>query len=235
MSLKFWHEVWLGGSPSFHLPRPHSQLVKFFSQLKRAEKSWKPRGKPPAKAPAQVPAKILVPLCGKSGDLLWLRLKGYEVVGIETSPVACRAFFEENKIRYKKKTVAKTPVYTGGGITLWCGDYFKIPAQAWEGCAWIYDRAALIALPPLTRKKYVRYLERRFLDGVGVFLITNEYRRDDRLGPPFSVSRAEVTALYRRAFKIRRLETRLDKRLTGSAPKFTKVRVRETAYLLLRK
>ena len=41
---------------------------------------------------------ILVTLCGKSLDLLWLCEQGHDVVGVELSEIAVKQLFEENGI-----------------------------------------------------------------------------------------------------------------------------------------
>jgi thiopurine S-methyltransferase len=43
-------------------------------------------------------SKVFVPLCGKSSDMLWLLAQGYEVVGVELSPLAAQGFFAENQL-----------------------------------------------------------------------------------------------------------------------------------------
>ena len=39
---------------------------------------------------------ILVTMCGKSVDLLWLCSRGHSVTGVELSPIAVEQFFKEN-------------------------------------------------------------------------------------------------------------------------------------------
>ena len=41
---------------------------------------------------------ILVPLCGKSKDLIWLQKHFHQVIGVELVPQAVKVFFEENQI-----------------------------------------------------------------------------------------------------------------------------------------
>ena len=43
---------------------------------------------------------VLVPLCGKSPDLLWLAQQGNTVSGIELSDIAAENFFEEQSLRF---------------------------------------------------------------------------------------------------------------------------------------
>ena len=47
--------------------------------------------------------RILVPLCGKCGDLLWLtKEKNHTVIGIEGVESVAKEFFEENSIDYNR-------------------------------------------------------------------------------------------------------------------------------------
>ncbi len=46
-------------------------------------------------------SRVLVPLCGKSVDLLWLVGQGCDVTGVELSEIAVRAFFAEAGIRLR--------------------------------------------------------------------------------------------------------------------------------------
>ncbi|XP_014680650.1 PREDICTED: thiopurine S-methyltransferase-like, partial [Priapulus caudatus] len=44
--------------------------------------------------------KVFVPLCGKSADVHWLSTLGYQVLGVECSEIAVKAFFEEQNIQH---------------------------------------------------------------------------------------------------------------------------------------
>ena len=57
----------------------------------------------------------------------------------------------------------------------------------------VYDRAALIALPPAMRQRYAQLLCERLPAHVKVLLITLEFEGEQ--GPPFSVYQAEVEQL----------------------------------------
>ena len=49
--------------------------------------------------------RILIPLCGKSFDLLWLSSNGHQVVGVEFAADVIVQFFDENKIKYNIKQI----------------------------------------------------------------------------------------------------------------------------------
>ena len=50
---------------------------------------------------------VLVTMCGKSVDLLWLCNRGHSVTGVELSPIAMSQFFKENSIPH---TVTSKPL-----------------------------------------------------------------------------------------------------------------------------
>ena len=91
-------------------------------------------------------------------------------------------------------------VLAGPRLTLCCGDIFALPsAPAFDR---IWDRASLVALDPTQRGKYVATLTAALKPG-GVVLLQVLHRQAGsplalQGGPPFSVSEADVKALYGR-------------------------------------
>ena len=186
MDLDFWHQKWETNQIFFHQNQIHALLKKYFNHP---------------------PGKIMVPLCGKSMDMLWLLQQGHEVIGVEISPIACEAFFKENNLSYQKSG----NLYQGKKISIWCEDFFKVPAKVWKGCTGLYDRAALIALPGPIRKIYAQHLAQRLHETCSTFwqmlLICLEYPQDRMDGPPFSVSESEVGELFKNNFSIQKLHS----------------------------
>ena len=78
MDTTFWHDRWASNKIGFHRSAVNPLL----------EAHWASLGIVPA-------SKVLVPLCGKSYDMVWLEEQGCAVVGAELSPVAVRDFFVE--------------------------------------------------------------------------------------------------------------------------------------------
>lgn len=72
----------------------------------------------------------------------------------------------------------------------------------------MFDRAALIALPPELRRRYVRELHAMLPPGCRGLLVTLEYPQHEKDGPPFSVPEAEVRTLYGRDWEVEVLERR---------------------------
>ena len=88
--------------------------------------------------------RVLVPMCGKTPDLLWLESQGNEVVGVELSEIAVLGFFEENELRFEPLE-GSLPGYRAidRRVTLYCGDYFEFREEAFDAH---YDRRARVAL-----------------------------------------------------------------------------------------
>jgi thiopurine S-methyltransferase len=204
----FWIKKWVDGEIGFHQSEFHPQLQKYADQF--------------------TIGTILVPLCGKTRDMLYLASKGHQVIGVELSPIACQGFFDENGISYTKKLIQDFTVYTSASITLWCGDFFQLPHEVWENVSGLYDRAALVALPPDSRKKYAAAVVENGAKQTGMLLVTFEYPQEVYGGPPFAVSQSEVSGLYKAA-KVQRLQIQEDKNFQHH-PKLSSVKVSESVY-----
>ncbi|MCP4869615.1 MAG: thiopurine S-methyltransferase [Proteobacteria bacterium] len=169
-----WHDRWNEGRTGFH------QGETINAHLQR---HWGSLAVDPG-------APVLVPLCGKTTDLIYLRSLGHEVVGVELSPIACEAFFEENALAHTREGER----FVGDGITLVCGDYFAPRDLPAFGA--VYDRAALIAIPPSWRERYIATTRRLAAPGAPMLLLTLEYPSKDKSGPPFSIAPDLVRELY---------------------------------------
>ena len=154
----------------------------------------------------QLPAgsRVLVPLCGKSLDLLWLRDQGYRVVGVELSRLAVKAFFQEAGLVPQVSSSGALQRYVSGDITLFCGDFFTLTPDDVQDLAAVYDRASLIALPPDMRSRYVRHLAGLAGNAKGL-LVSIDYPQTQMPGPPFAVEQAEVRRLYAGLANVRSL------------------------------
>ena len=188
MDPEFWHERWRDGRIGFHQDDVNPWLRQYLPGL----------GLPAG-------ARVLVPLCGKSLDLGWLVEQGLRPVGVELSPIACAAVFEERGIAAARAERAGFDHWQGGGIELYCGDFLAPGLLAAGPFDAVWDRAALIALPRSARPDYVRQCARLLAAGATGLLVTLEYDPAEMDGPPFSVPAAEVERLYREAFELQPL------------------------------
>ena len=134
---------------------------------------------------------MLVPLCGKTVDLLWLASRGLEVTGVEVSDIAVRAFFEENDLAYRRVEGDGLPTYaaTSAPVRIVCGDYLQFEDAPFHS---LYDRGALIAVPAPERAAYVEHTRRLLEPDAYRMVITLSYDETVVDGPPFSVPDDEL-------------------------------------------
>ena len=170
MEEQFWKDRWAEGKIAFHEGKPNPMLEAHAARLAGAR-------------------RVLVPLCGKAIDLVWLAERGHEVIGIEIVEDAARQFFAE---------------HPGSPVTILVRDFFAVTREEVGAIDVVYDRAALIALPPEMRPRYADQL-RVLAPGAAGLLISLEYDQAKMPGPPFSVEEPEVRALFR---EVELLETR---------------------------
>ncbi len=153
---------------------------------------------------------VLVPLCGKSPDLMWLCRQGNTVTGVELSPIAAIEFFEDHELRVTEKDGVFEALDEPLRIVV--GDYFAYDETGFDA---LYDRAALIALPASVRPGYAAHTHKLVDDDAFHLLVTLEYDQSRAAGPPFSVGKGEVTDYWP---DLRRVESRND--IENSPPKF---------------
>ena len=194
MEHSFWRARWREGRTGFHRDSTNNHLLKHWSSLDLDES-----------------ARVLVPLCGKSLDMLHLRALGHEVVGVELSAVACEAFFTENGLSYQSEVRGSYSLLRGTGsahgITLVCGDFFGLERPDIGAFDAFYDRAALIALPTKMRADHIAAITRLMKTGGRGLLTTIDYPHGQKSGPPFAVAASEVTERLSPAFIVTPLDT----------------------------
>jgi thiopurine S-methyltransferase len=168
--------------------------------------------------------RVLVPLCGKSLDMLWLAQQGLQVLGVEIAPLAIDAFLAENRLHADKSDAADGTHYrivdgpADGAIEIINGDIFGVALGTLEECSAFYDRAALIAFPAPMRDRLAREVYAKLPAGARGLLITLDYPAGEMEGPPFSVDDDEVHRLFDAQWDIRRLERR---DILASQPSFS--------------
>lgn len=198
MDSKFWQQRWQDGRIGFHKSNVNPQLTEYFSELA-----------------VPISGQVLVPLCGKSVDMVWLAHAGYDVVGVELVETAVQAFFAEQKViptitEFTSATVnAILKRYqgqlAGQTITLWAADIFAISAIDIGEINAVYDRAALIALPATMRADYSAQIV-KLSNHAPQLLITLNYDQSKKDGPPFSISQQQLQQYYDTDYKIIELE-----------------------------
>lgn len=217
MQPEFWLQRWQDGQIGFHRDTVMPLLQKHWPAL-------------------QLPAgsRVFVPLCGKSLDMHWLAAQGHRILGVELSPLAVQQFFAEAGLEPVRHEGRYGEHFTAGPIEIILGDAFGLDAELLADVRGVYDRAALIALPPEMRPRYAD-LHARLPAGCQDLLITLEYPQEQKSGPPFSTGEDDVHATYARDWTIEALERRdiLDEQPAFVAEGVT--RLHTTVYRLTRK
>ncbi len=189
MKHAFWHERWSENRIGFHQSDFNRWLTKYWPTLELSGEE-----------------AVFVPLCGKSRDMLWLREQGHRVTGVELSDLACRDFFTEQGVDIDAIEEGAFHRRERDGITLLTGDVFKTTRPLLDTPRAIYDRAALIALPPEMRVDYAAQIATLTELGDQILLIALEYD-NPRNEPPFSVKGDEVRRLFSESFEIIELDS----------------------------
>ena len=191
MDAEFWLQRWHEGRIGFHRDEVMPLL----------ERHWAALGVPAG-------GRVFVPLAGKSLDMHWLAAQGHEVLGVELSPLAVRAFFADAGLRPAIHADAEGVHHRAGPVDLVLGDVFALSEQLLAPMDAVYDRAAIIALPAAMRRRYVSEVYAKLPRGCRGLLITLEYPQAQMDGPPFSVDEAEVRGLFEPEWAVELLERR---------------------------
>ena len=179
MDADFWMQRWQEGQIGFHRGEVMPLLETHWAALQLAAGS-----------------RVLVPLAGKSLDMHWLAAQGHRVLGVELSPLAVQQFFAEAGLQPVRHRSRYGEHFVAGAVEVILGDAFGLDAELLADIAAVYDRAALIALPPALRRRYLDTVYAALPSGCEGLLITLEYPQREKAGPPFSVEPEEVARLF---------------------------------------
>ena len=188
MDADFWHRKWADNDIGFHESAANALLRAHFEALGLAPGS-----------------RLLLPLCGKTLDIHWLLERGYRVVGVELSRLAVEQLFTELGTEPTVSRAGPLERFGAPGLDILVGDLFDLDRDALGDVDAIYDRAALVALPPDVRRKYAAHLV-ALTASAPQLLICFEYDQTLMEGPPFAVDSDEVAEHYREHYGVRLLE-----------------------------
>ena len=184
MDPNFWHQRWEKNETGWHETRANPLLVQNFSQL-----GLRKRG------------RVFVPLCGKTLDISWLLAQGCRVAGVELSQLAVEQLFLQLGMQPEITRESDVDRWSADGLDIFVGDIFAVSRKALGTVEAVYDRAALVALPPVVRDRYPAHLM-RLTNKAPQLLICYEYDQAATEGPPFSVSAEEVHRHYAEAYEL---------------------------------
>ena len=186
--MEFWHNRWATEQIGWHKSDFNHLMVKHWPNLHLPQH-----------------AEVLVPLCGKSLDMVWLSEQGHTVVGLELVEHAVQSFFKERELVPEQRNTGRHVRYTYPPFSILQGDVFELEANTVQADAW-YDRAAMIALPESRRDAYVDQLRDQTKPGAVGLLITLTYPQEEMTGPPYAVHDDDVHRLFTSGFEVEHLE-----------------------------
>jgi thiopurine S-methyltransferase len=189
MELSYWISRWNKEKTGFHMQNGYPGLEKYWPAIDI------PSG-----------STVMVPLCGKSLDMMWLSKKVDLVIGVEISQKAVGQFFKDNQLDVKRYKYAGFNVYRSGNIEIWCGDFIKLPENKIPDISLIYDKASLTALPQSMRRKYADKMKSFIQNDTKLLLHLFDYPQEEMNGPPFSITPGEVQNLYSEKLRVTLLE-----------------------------
>lgn len=199
--LNFWNERWETGKIAFHQSDIHFSLTEF------AEKFFDRKSE----------GNILVPLCGKSKDMIFLLSLNYKVFGIEFSKIAVESFFLEAKLNYRVEKLSENEnIYYSNNIIIFQGDLFNARKyssvlEILNQTNYCYDRASMVAFNLKERILYAKFIKelpklKLILTPLFDYGPRIPKKENEEVGPPFLVSENELQELYQENFKIELLK-----------------------------
>jgi thiopurine S-methyltransferase len=200
MEISYWESRWRKNNIGFHLPRVYEPLIEFWGESELPENPV-----------------VLVPLSGKSHDILWMMNQGARVIAVEAVEQAVAEFFTEHNITPDKSKRHGFTICRYKTLEIWIGDFFKLPAGEMPPFDLIYDKAAITALPEKMRGDYVEKI--KSLVNTTTQIVTHhfEYNQHEMTGPPFSVPLSELNSYYSGMFKCKIL---VESNTSGNYRKF---------------
>ena len=182
METSFWLQKWQQNEIAFHEHVANPALVKHVNKLALKKDS-----------------RVFLPLCGKTLDIAWLLSKDYRIVGAELSQTAIKQLFIGLSVKPNISKIGELNHYSAKNIDIFVGDVFNLSQKILGDVDAVYDRAALIALPPETRHRYTQHLM-KITNKAPQLLLSVEYNQKLMAGPPFSVSNDEVIRHYAKSY-----------------------------------
>jgi thiopurine S-methyltransferase len=200
--LKLWDDRWKTGRIAFHKTDVHTSLRTYCDDYL-------------LDGIIGGGARILIPLCGKTIDMVYLTQKRpvSEVIGIDGIPKAIEEFIQEHpdlnivvpetQDQVTTMTTTTTDItsikkYKGDKISLYVGDFFTTSLQdiGNEPVDAIWDRGSLVAIEPSLREQYVQQIKQFIKKPSGKYLIATVVRSKTNVGPPYSIDNTEIQRLF---------------------------------------
>lgn len=184
---EFWQGRWQTGATGWDLGKPHPHTARMIDLIAKFH--------PAATGP------VFIPGCGRAHDAAVFCARGFTVVACD---------FAEDAIAEAKKAYGHIKA-----LTLKCQDATLLSPNEIAAYDVIFDRAMYCALRPDLRDAYIKSCFDRLKPG-GIFAslpftkIQFTAERPEGSGPPFCVSREEMTTRLHAMFELKHWEPRTD-------------------------
>ena len=150
---------------------------------------------------------LLLPMCGRSPDLLWLAEQGHTVTGIEWSERAVKQFFQDSEVMYSTEECRFTSgdklgsIYRGVDVpvTIYCADLFSLKGHSSIGkfdCIWDHGSVGSFHPEKSQRADYVAVCDSMLKPGGKILLSTFDYEQSEHAAFPFACSERDVHEMY---------------------------------------
>ena len=173
-----WLDAWKIKKIGFHQSAYNNAMKEHFDKIDMKDKT------------------VLIPLAGKSLDILYFLERGAKVIANELSPIAAQEFFEENEIPYSTDKNTHHEIYKAPNLTYYLGDFFALTKHELGKIDFLYDRACVVALPEQMRTKYFKKIEQLITTKTHLFILTYKHDGPKEFGPPFYVPEEEIINNY---------------------------------------
>ena len=171
---EFWTSVWEEGVIRFHQQNYNAQMVHFFDSINLKEKS------------------VLIPLAGKTKDILYFLEKGAHVTAVEFYEGAVLDFFKENNLSYTKEG----NLFKGDHIHFYACDFFDLKSA--HPFDVMYDRASQVVFSKETRERYYSHVATLINKETLLYLGAIDHSGPEDYGPPYKISTSEVMSYYKK-------------------------------------
>lgn len=205
MDKEFWLSKWNENQLGFHQQDYNQYMVNFFKDYQFKDKS------------------VLIPLAGKSKDILWFLDKGFKVFAVEIAQKAIIDFFEEASISYSKKG----NIYSSKNLEFICDDMFNIENNIQYD--FIYDRASLVALPKEMRTRLYDLYNSLIAKSSTLFSIVIDYNKELMNGPPFNINDSEIKNMFQQCEILEFAKNQY------VLPREKEIEIKQTSYIIRKK
>jgi len=189
--ISIWEDKWAKGDTPWHQGEVNDKLLSNMDELLGCAG---PNGEVEKRT-------VLVPLCGKSKDMIHLYNEGHTVVGCEGVEKGCVEFFAENNLHMTRSPLEGIDgslfSTDDGRLRLYQCDFLLLTSDLVElKFDTVWDHQSLVYINPRDRKQYVRTVRSLLKEQFRYLLVTIEYEPFAHLGTPHSISYNAVKELF---------------------------------------